>query len=180
MARQAPRQIATGVFGDPDFVSDYHCELLGDVLVERVVWRGLASPRTLFGSLVASTGAVWFRFWLPRYDQVVERYFLSDGAPLGVHIDLCGPLRCDEQGCAADDYILDIRIDPQGRVTVHNEDEFERAVLLGELNEAQAQQAEGHLRELTAAIARNRFPPPLVRHWQIDPTRFKRAEDQGG
>lgn len=171
------RQIVSGGLGDPAFIRGYRMEHLGDVLVERVVWRELPVPRTLFGAVVADSGAIWLRFWLPRYDQVVERYYLPNGVALGVHIDVCGPLRCDEQGCAADDYILDIWINPQGRVTVHNEDEFERAVLLGELTSEQAQRAETHLRELTTAIARGRFPPPLVRNWQIDPTRFRRRED---
>ncbi len=170
----AVRQILSGVLGDPAFAGDHRLELLGDVLVERVVWQELPGPRTLAGAIVAQTGAIWFRFWLPRYDQVVERYFLPDGTTLGTHIDVCGPLSCDEHGCRAEDYIMDIWIDSQGRVTVQNEDEFERAVLLGELGAEQAQWAEQHLRDLTAAIARNRFPPPLVRNWQIDPTRFKR------
>lgn len=171
------RQISTGVFGDPAVVESYRFETLGDVLVERVLWGELPSPRTLFGSVVAGSGAIWYRFWLPHYDQVVERYFLADGTALGTHIDVCGPLTCDEHGCSADDYILDIRMDPQGRVTVHNEDEFDRAVLVGELTGEQAQRAEAHLRDLTAAIARNRFPPPLVRNWQIDPTRFTREHN---
>jgi predicted RNA-binding protein associated with RNAse of E/G family len=169
------RKIATGVLGDPGFVERYRMEPLGDVLVERIIWRELPAPRTLFGAVVAVSGAIWYRFWLPSHGQVVERYFLPDGTALGAHIDVCGPLECDEHGCVADDYILDIWIDPHGRVTVHNEDEFDRAVLVGELNAEQAQRAEAHLRELTAAIARNRFPPPLVRNWQIDPTRFQRG-----
>lgn len=172
------RQVVTGALGDPAFVRDYRFELLGDVVVERAVWGELPAPRTLFGSVVADSGAIWFRFWLPQFDQVVERYYLPDGLSLGAHIDVCGPLQCDEHGCAADDYILDIWIDPQGRVTVHNEDEFDRAVLLGELTSEQAQRAEAHLRELTAAIARNRFPPPIVRNWQIDPSRFKGGQGE--
>lgn len=169
-----PRRIVTGSFGDPAFVEGYRAEMLGDVLVERIIWQDLPAPRTLFGAVVADSGAIWFRFWLANFGQVVERYFLPDGTPLGAHIDVCGPLECDETGCTADDLILDIWIDPQGRVTVHNEDEFDRAVLLGELSAEQVHRAEAHLRELTAAIARNRFPPPLVRNWQIDPTRFRR------
>jgi predicted RNA-binding protein associated with RNAse of E/G family len=168
------RIIVTRSFGDPAYVEDYRIELLGDMLVERIIWRELPTPRTLFGAVVADSGAIWYRFWLPQHGQVVERYFLPDGTSLGAHIDVCGPLQCDEQRCVADDFILDIWIDPQGRVTVHNEDEFDRAVLVGELSAEQAQRAEAHLRELTAAIARNRFPPPLVRNWQIDPTRFRR------
>ena len=169
------REIRSGVFGDPAFVHAYRFELLGDALVERVIWRRLPEPRALFGAVVADTGAVWYRFWLPQHDQVVERYYLADGTPLGIHIDVCGPIMCDESGCRADDYILDIRIDAAGRVTVHNEEEFERSVLLGELSPEAARQAEAHLRELTAAIARNRFPPPLARNWQIDLSRIREA-----
>lgn len=175
------REIRSGVFGDPAYVHAYRFELLGDALVERVIWRRLPEPRALFGAVVADSGAIWYRFWLPQHDQVIERYYLENGAPLGMHIDLCGPIACDESGCRADDYILDIRIDPQGRVTVHNEDEFERSVLLGELSAEKALQAEAHLRELTAMIARNRFPPPLVRNWQIDLSRIREAvEDAPG
>jgi predicted RNA-binding protein associated with RNAse of E/G family len=171
----SPREIRSGVFGDPAYVHAYRFELLGDALVERVIWRRLPEPRTLFGAVVADTGAVWYRFWLPQYDQVVERYYLADGEPLGTRIDVSGPITCDETGCRADDYILDIHIDPQGRVTVHGEEEFERSVLLGELSPELAQRAEAHLRQLTAAIARSRFPPPLVRNWRIDLSRIREA-----
>jgi predicted RNA-binding protein associated with RNAse of E/G family len=170
-----PREIRSGVLGDPAFVYAYRFELLGDALVERVIWKTLPEPRSLFGAVVADSGAVWYRFWLPSHDQVVERYYLADGTPLGTHIDVSGPITCSETGCRADDYVMDIRIDAQGRVTVHNEDEFERSVLLGELGPEAARQAETHLRELTAAIARNRFPPPLVRNWRIDLTRIEEA-----
>ncbi len=169
------REIRSGVFGDPAFVHAYRFELLGDALVERVIWKGLPEPRTLYGEVVADTGAVWYRFWLPQHDQVVERYYLADGTPLGIHIDVSGPIICGESGCRADDYILDIRIDAHGRVTVHNEEEFERSALLGELSPTAAAQAEAHLRELTAAIARNRFPPALVRNWRIDLSRIREA-----
>jgi predicted RNA-binding protein associated with RNAse of E/G family len=170
-----PRQIQSGVFADPAYVHAYRFELLGDALVERVIWKRLPEPRRLYGEVVADTAAVWYRFWLPQHDQVVERYYLSDGTPLGIHIDVSGPIVCNESGCRADDFILDIRIDAHGRVTVHNEEEFERSVLLGELSPLSATQAEAHLRELTAAIARNRFPPPLVRNWRIDPSRIREA-----
>jgi predicted RNA-binding protein associated with RNAse of E/G family len=172
------REIRSGMFGDPAFVHAYRFEPLGDALVERVIWRRLPEPRTLFGAVVAESGAVWYRFWLPQHDQVVERYYRADGTPLGIHIDVSGPILCDETSCRAEDYVLDIRIDPQGRVTVHNEDEFERSVLLGELSPESARRAEAHLRELTAAIARNRFPPALVRNWQIDLSRIKEAAEE--
>ena len=85
---------------------------------------------------------------------MVERYYTPGGVLVGTQIDVCAPVVCDEAACSAVDLILDIWIDQAGRVTIHNEDAFEQAVLLGTLDLAQALFAEEHLRELTAAIAR--------------------------
>lgn len=165
-------EIISGNFGDPAVVRDYHAERLGDILVERIVWGELPAPRRLCGETVADTGFIWFRFWLSGHDQIVERYYDRDGRSIGAQIDICMPLSCDEDGCRTADLILDIWISSDGRVTVHNEDAFDRAVLLGDLDAIQAEHAEQQLRSLTAAIARNRFPPPLVRNWQPDLSRI--------
>ena len=169
---ESPTQIRSGHFGDPAATYGYRCERLGDVIVERVIWAGLPAPRYLAGVVVADTGYVWYRFWLLPGGQVVERFFTSDGVPVGTQIDLCAPIIRDNAGCSASDLVLDIWIDSGGRVTVHNEDSFEEAVILGALSREQAELAEAHLRELTAAIARGRFPPPLVRNWQLDLSRI--------
>ncbi len=168
-------QIRSGHLGDPAATYGYRFERLGDVAVERVIWAELPAPRHLAGVVVADTGYVWYRFWLFPESQVVERYFAADGAPVGTQIDLCGPIVWADDGCSAADLVLDIWIDSGGRVTIHNEDSFEEAVVLGTLNSEQAELAEAHLRGLTAAIARGRFPPPLVRNWQLDLSRIAAA-----
>ena len=115
--------------------SDYRLELLGDVLGRaRHVARAARAAHALRARSSRTTGAIWFRFWLPQYDQVVGTLLSARRRSRSERTSTCaGRCLCDEHGCVADDYILDIWIDPQGRVTVHNEDEFERAVLLGEL-----------------------------------------------
>jgi predicted RNA-binding protein associated with RNAse of E/G family len=170
--------IQSGEFGDRAAIRDYRCERLGDTLIERIVWRALSSPRKLAGKVVANRGYVWFRFWLPGDDQVVERYYDDLGHLIGTQIDVCTSLVCNEVGCHAEDLILDIWISPDEQVTIHNEDAFERAVLLGELDAGRARRAESHLRRLTTAIARRRFPPPLVRNWQIDASRIAGSIEQ--
>ena len=183
-----PTQIRSGHFGDPAATYGYRFERLGEVFVERIIWAELPAPRRLAGVVVADTGHVWYRFWLLPEGQVVERYFTAEGMPIGTQIDLCAPIAWDDTGCSALDLLLDIWIDADGRVTVHNEDRFENAVVWGALNSAQAELAEVHLRELTAAIARGRFPPPLVRNWQLDLSRIaairagsvNRGAGQGG
>ncbi len=165
-------RIRSGQLGDPAATYGYRLERLGDVIVERVIWAELPAPRRLAGVVVADGGYIWYRFWLLPADQVVERYFASDGVPVGTQIDLCAPIVWDDAGCSAIDLVLDIWIDSGGRVTIHNEDAFEEGVILGALSGEQAEHAEAHLRELTASIARGRFPPPLVRNWQLDLSRI--------
>jgi uncharacterized protein len=161
-------EIKSGEFGNLACVRDYRAERLGDVLVERVVW-GEGAVRVQMGDTVlADPGYVWFRFWLPRFEQIVERYYSPSGVLIGTKVDVCTPLECDKSGCSTVDLLLDIWIDPEGRVTVVNEGGFEEAVRREMLSESEAERAEYHLRELTAAIARGRFPPPIVRNWQID------------
>jgi predicted RNA-binding protein associated with RNAse of E/G family len=165
-------EIRSGQFGDPAEIRDYRVQSLGDVLVERVVWGDLASRHWLADAVVADVGYIWFRFWLLRHEQVVERYYTPDATLIGTQIDVCMPLVCDAIGCRAADLILDIWIDPRGQVTVHNEEGFDAAVASGRLSDDQRRHAETHLRALTAAIARGKFPPPLVRNWQLDPKRI--------
>jgi predicted RNA-binding protein associated with RNAse of E/G family len=167
-------EIRSGDFGDPEAVQDYRSERLGEMLVERVIW-GLQGHCERDGRLLAAPGYVWFRFWLPRYAQVVERYYTGDGKPLGTQIDVCMPIVCDNAGCRARDLLLDLWIDPDGRVVLHGETGFEDAIRNGELSAEEAGHAEQHLRVLTAAIAQDRFPPPFVRNWQVDLHRLGEA-----
>lgn len=161
-------QITTGRFDHPARPRAYLRERLGDMLVERVIWD---QPVSETGWLGGAT--VCYRFWLLAHDHVVERYYTPEGRAVGIHIDVCSPLRCDDEGCVADDYLLDIHITATGEVTIHNEDAFETAVGTGRLTREAGAQVERHLRELTAAIARGRFPPPIVRNWQVDARRLR-------
>jgi predicted RNA-binding protein associated with RNAse of E/G family len=165
-------EIRSGSFGRRAAMRDYRAEWIGQVLVERVIWGQLPAPRLMAGNVIAHTNYVWFRFWLAEYDQVVERYYRPDGILIGTQIEVCMPLICDENGCRTTSLLLQIWIDPQGQVTVHNEDRFEDAIRQDRLAEDEIWYAENHLRHLTGTIARGKFPPPLVRNWQIDPQRI--------
>lgn len=147
---------------------DYRDIMLGDVLVERLVWDRDAPSKRIGQVAISGPGFIWFRFWLPDQKQIVEKYFDATGAWVGTQVDLCAPFQPQRVGWAAKDLFLDLWISPSGRVTVRNEDVFDGAVTGGMLSEAESGLAERHIRELTAAIAKRRFPPALVRNWQVD------------
>jgi predicted RNA-binding protein associated with RNAse of E/G family len=145
------------------------------VLVERLVWDQDPGDIGPDQWQLAGPGFSWFRFWLPDHQQIVERYFDAQGRPLGTCVDLCTAPEREEEAWLATDLLLDIWISPEGRVTVRNEPAFEQALRQGLLLPAEAAQADQHCRELTAAIAKGRFPPALVRNWQVDIKQIQRS-----
>ncbi len=156
-------------------IADYLAGLIDDVLIERAVWSQAAGRQAAGGRVLAGPGHIWYRFWLWRDDQVVERYFDAGGQPLGTQVDLCMPMQISEREWTARDLLLDIWISPQGQVTVSNEAAFDAAVSSGYLTVDEASWAEEHVRRLTAAIAQRRFPPAMVRNWQVDLRRIQEA-----
>ena len=173
-------RIKSGEFGEVAAIRDYRAERLGDVYVERVIWGSAAAPRRLGEVVIADDGFVWFRFWLLREAQVVERYYQPTGELVGTRVDVCMPPTCDDDGCQAIDLGLDLWIAPDGRVTLDGEARFEQAARLGQVSPSEAAYAEQHLRRLTASIARGRFPPPIVRNWKIDPSRIQPSVQEAG
>lgn len=155
-------------------VADYFAGLVDDVLIERVIWGEGWSPVQRAGRQLAGYGFIWYRFWVWRDDQLVERYYDMSGMLLGTQIDVCTPMQIDEQHWQTQDLVLDIWIAPDGRVTVTNEAAFDDAVRDGVLSSDEADWAEAHVRRLTGAIAQGRFPPAMVRNWQVD---IRRIED---
>lgn len=154
-------------------VADYFAGLVDDVLIERVIWGDGWAAAPPGGRQLAGYGFIWYRYWVWRDDQLVERYYDKSGGLLGTRIDVCTPMEIEERHWRTRDLLLDIWIAPDGRVTVTNEAAFDAAVVAGEITAEEAEWAEAHVRRLTGAISQNRFPPAMVRNWQVDIRRIE-------
>jgi predicted RNA-binding protein associated with RNAse of E/G family len=174
-AAESMRLIRSGEWGTALDVAHYSMGLIDSLLIERAIWGSAPERSHAAPGLVASPGDIWYRFWLWRDDQIVEKYFDAQGQLLGTQVDLCMPMVVGEREWTTSDLLLDIWIAPDGRVTVRNEAAFEAAVADGLLSVEEARWAEEHVRRLTAAIAQHRFPPPIVRNWQVDLRRIQDA-----
>ena len=176
-AVQGGRLIRSGDWAEQPAVADYRFGLLGEMLVERVLWDEDTAPARVGRQVVAGPGYIWFRFWLLREQQVVEKYFDAQGRHVGTQVDVCMPFVLEEDAWSTHDLLLDIFIAADGRVTVRNEAAFERAVEEESLSPEEQEQAELKVRALTGAIAQGRFPPAIVRNFQPDMARIR--EEQG-
>ena len=164
--------IESGEWQSHPQMTDYRAEWPGHMLVERATWQESASKKYLpvqgvEPTLITAPGFVWFRFWLPEDEQIVERYFDVDGNAVGAYIPICMSPHQDGNVYSAVKLALALWIAQDGRVTVLNEDEFDAAVNSGAITPVQAEQAELRIRALTTAIAQRRFPPALVRNFTI-------------
>lgn len=159
--------LQSGTWRDHPELEDYRSEWLSSLLVERATWRAGAHPRRIGAVEVAGPGFVWFRFWLPEQDQIVEKYFHEEGHAVGMYMPVCTPLERRGDVYRSTELILGLWMQQSGQVSVLREDEFDAAVADGLLPPVAVERAERRIRELTAAVFRGQFPPPLVRNFDI-------------
>jgi predicted RNA-binding protein associated with RNAse of E/G family len=148
-------------------MAEYRAEWFNSLLVERAAWTAQAPTVELLDTVIGGPGFVWFRFWLPDLDQLVEKYFNAEGDAIGFYLPVCRPLVREDSGYHTSDLILAIWYHADKRVSVLREEEFDEGVRRQLLSSEEAERAEIRIRELTAAIFREEFPPPLVRNFSI-------------
>jgi len=108
--------------------------------------------------------AIWFLFKDQPYD--IGRFYRPDGIWTGYYVDVLEPVRW--QGAEAEtlellvDLFLDLWIAPDGSYEVLDEDEFEEAVRLGHITDAQAEHARRALHEIVDRVQTGNFLPDVV------------------
>ncbi|MEM7129564.1 MAG: DUF402 domain-containing protein [Chloroflexota bacterium] len=165
--------IESGEWQTHTLLTDYRAEWPGDMLVERATWTQNAPTDSLpvrgdSPVLIAGPSYIWFRFWLSDDQQVVDRYFDSEGHAIGTYVPICQPLTKEGQIYRTEGLLLGLWIGADGQVTVLHEEEFDEAVSSQSLSPVDIDRAETRIRSLTLAVAQKRFPPALVRNFTIN------------
>lgn len=159
--------ISSGDWQRDALLRDYRAEWLTDMLVERATWTVAAPRRTLGAFTIGGPSYVWFRFWLAEGEWLLDKYFDDHGNAVGMyaHVGMVLPHR--SRGFNLLDLILGLWITGDRQVTVYNEAQFDAAVRAGAVSPVEAEHAEHQIREITRAIAQQRFPPAIVRNLTI-------------
>ena len=161
------RELVPGDWRTDEHRTDYRVERLSDLLVERATWRESAPVRHICGTTVSAPGYIWFRFWLLRDGNVVEKYFDDEGRPVGMYAPVSMPFSAGEDGLGTIDLTLALWVANDGQVIVLNEDKFDHDVRNDFITPAQAAVAEDRIREMTLETARGQFPPPIIRNFEL-------------
>ncbi|MEZ4674707.1 MAG: hypothetical protein R2932_10755 [Caldilineaceae bacterium] len=160
--------ILNGEWQRSNDLTDYRTETLSNIVVERAAWQLGVESRLLADTVVADAGYVWLRFWLLEEEVLVEKYYDAEAQPIGYYVPICMPLKRRGEQLEAYSLVLALWLQPDDRVTVLHEEQFELAVAQGDITPVEAEHAEFRIRELTAVLARKQFPPALVRNFEID------------
>ncbi len=163
----SPEIITNGVWQSVAQMTDYRAEWFSEMLVERATWSSDAEEQFIGGHMIVQPGAVWLRFWLLESELMVEKYFDASGQLLGFYVPISMPLQRRVSTLRIITLVLALWIQPDERVTVLHEAEFDQAVADGVITPVEAEQAEQRIRELTLFVVQKRFPPAMVRNFTI-------------
>lgn len=159
--------ITNGAWQSVAQMTDYRAEWFSEMLVERATWSADAEEQFIGSQMIVQPGAVWLRFWLLESELMVEKYFDATGQALGFYVPISMPLQRRVSTLRIITLVLALWIQPDERVTVLHEAEFDQAVATGAITPVEAEQAEQRIRELTLFVVQKRFPPAMVRNFTI-------------
>ena len=162
------RDMKPGQWRAVDHMVDYRVERLSEMLIERATWDDSAPSQVLCGTEIAAPGYVWFRFWVLKTEQLVQKYFDESGKVVGMYAPVSMPFVAGDDGLVATDLTLGLWILTDGHVMVLNEPEYEAAVRSGLITTDEAKEAEQRIREMTLATARGEFPPAIIRNFELE------------
>jgi predicted RNA-binding protein associated with RNAse of E/G family len=135
-------------------------------------------PITIEGriALEAGSDAVWFTF--PGLWHDIGRFHLADDQFTGIYANILTPPVIHPDGVwETTDLFLDIWVDPEGRLTVLDEEQLETAEKNGWVSAAQASRARQEANRIEGEFRAGRWPPPVVAEWTLEQARSVSSRD---
>jgi len=132
----------------------------------------LPAPVMIHGApaLEPDAPAIWFTF--PGAWHDIGLFHLRDGTFTGIYANAITPVRfLDARTWETTDLFLDAWLDPDGQVTLLDEDELERALVSGAIDAERAGRARSEMDAVIAAARLGAWPPRLVRDWPLERVR---------
>ncbi len=153
----------------PDRVSHFQQDLLHEDkdLIVTLQQVNPSKPIVIDGVTVLGNDftAIWFVFANRWYD--IGKIYDLDNKLTGYYCDIIMPMNRTKTHFEITDLFLDLWVSPDGRYQLHDEDEFENAILHNWIRGDVAEKARNMLQNLISEIESCVFPPEIVLQWGL-------------
>lgn len=151
------------VFAQADWETDsdtieYNCVETRRMLIEK----------SSFSSSSMGMSGTRMRFWLTDANHVVEKYFGPDLVPVGWFMPVCEEITNVDRRLQACTLYLGMVANRTRKLVVTGERLLERAVVEQRLTRQAADRYQERLRQLRKDCLSGRFPPAIVRNFELD------------
>ena len=130
--------------------------------------RRMLIEKASFSSSGMGMSGTRMRFWLTEANYVVEKYFGPDLAPVGWFMPVCEEVANVDRRLQACTLYLGMVANRTRKLVVTGERPLERAVAEQQLTRQVADRYQERLRQLRRDCLAGRFPPAIVRNFELD------------
>jgi predicted RNA-binding protein associated with RNAse of E/G family len=121
-------------------------------------------------ALEAGSDAIWFTF--PEAWHDIGRFHLADGTFTGIYANILTPAVFKPDGVwETTDLFLDVWLDPEGNISVLDEDQLEAAEKNGWVAGQESRRARAEVVRILSEAKAGKWPPPVVQEWTLDRAR---------
>jgi predicted RNA-binding protein associated with RNAse of E/G family len=121
-------------------------------------------------ALEAGSDAVWFTF--PGVWHDIGRFHRADGTFTGFYANVLTPPVIQAEGLwQTTDLFLDVWVNPEGKLTVLDEDQLREAEEEGWVSGTDAARAREEVKRIEREFGAGRWPPQVVQDWTLDRAR---------
>lgn len=148
----------------------------GEVKVTLAQDLAFDPPIEIEGVVALETGscAVWFTF--PEAWHDIGLFYLADGTFTGTYANILTPPSIEAGHVwRTTDLFLDVWVEPGGRLSVLDREQFDEAVAAYWIDEDTAARALDEVEAIVEGYGAGHWPPAVVREWPLDRARIAAA-----
>ncbi len=130
--------------------------------------RRMLMEKARYANASLGLSGVRVRFWLKEYDRIVDKYFAPDLEPVGWFMPVCLGFGTRETQYQTRTGYLGMGVSQTRNIVVTGEARLKDALAQEMVTAEEADMCQTHLRSLRIECMSRRFPPAIVRNFELE------------
>lgn len=130
--------------------------------------RRMLLEKSRFANAQWGLSGIRVRFWLKEHDTVVDKYFAPNLEPVGWFMPICKGLGTTGAQFQTRTRYLGMGVSQARNIVVTGESRLQDALKQQVVSPEEAEQCQAQLRALRIEFMSRRFPPAIVRNFELE------------